>query len=283
MSELNCAAVLINGKVDATIPVADRGFQYGDGVFETIRIVNRQPVLWALHKQRLTAGCEFLKIPLELRLLEQELHGLLMANGACGIVKIIISRGQGGRGYAPPARAESLRALQFFPLPEDLQRPNENGVAVITCNHRISRNGQLVRLKHLCRIDQVIASAELPPQYAEGIMLTEDDEVIEGTRSNIFVVQGAQLVTPCLTTAGIQGVMREYLLDRFASDGVSVAQTRIYLPELLAADGVFICNSVFGVLPVVKLAHGKNVKQFQVNRFAKTAWQYSNEVFAANS
>lgn len=281
MSELNCAAVLINGEADATIPVADRGFQYGDGVFETIRIVNRQPVLWALHKQRLTAGCEFLKIPLELRLLEQELHGLLMANGACGIVKIIISRGQGGRGYAPPARPESLRALQFFPLPEDLQRPNEIGVAVITCNHRISRNGQLVRLKHLCRIDQVIASAELPPQYAEGIMLTEDDEVIEGTRSNLFVVQGTQLATPCLTTAGIQGVMREYLLDRFASDGISVAQTRIDLPELLAADGLFICNSVFGVLPVVKLVHGENVRQFQVNRFAKTACQYSNEVFAA--
>lgn len=281
MSELNCAAVLINGEADATIPVADRGFQYGDGVFETIRIVNRQPVLWALHKQRLTAGCEFLKIPLELRLLEQELHGLLMANGACGIVKIIISRGQGGRGYAPPARPESLRALQFFPLPEDLQRPNEIGVAVITCNHRISRNGQLVRLKHLCRIDQVIASAELPPQYAEGIMLTEDDEVIEGTRSNLFVVQGTQLATPCLTTAGIQGVMREYLLDRFASDGISVAQTRIALTELLAADGLFICNSVFGVLPVVKLVHGENVRQFQVNRFAKTACQYSNEVFAA--
>jgi 4-amino-4-deoxychorismate lyase len=276
-------ATLINGEPDELIPVADRGFHYGDGVFETIRVVNRQPTLWSLHQQRLNAGCEFLKIPMRAALLEQDMHRLLTENEPCGVVKIVVSRGVGGRGYKPPGQSIPLRVLQFFPLPESLGSARDDGVRVKTCNHPLSRNGQLVNFKHLCRVDQVIASAELSPSFAEGIMLTEDGEVVEGTRSNLFMVLKQGLVTPALTTAGVRGVMREYLLGRFAADGVAVKERRIDLPELLTAEGLFLCNSVFGVWPVAELVNGENIKQFQVGRYTQTACKFAEEAFAVQA
>jgi 4-amino-4-deoxychorismate lyase len=274
---------LINGEPGEMIPAADRGFHYGDGVFETIRIVDRLPTLWPFHQQRLAAGCEFLKIPMQPALLEQDLHRLLTENEPRGVVKIVVSRGAGGRGYQPPEQSVPLRVLQFFPLPEGYESACDSGVRVKTCNHPLSRNGQLVQFKHLCRVDQVIASAELSPSFAEGIMLTEDGEVIEGTRSNLFLAHEQSLVTPSLTTAGVRGVMREYLIDRFAAAGMAVKEKRVELPELLAADELFLCNSVFGIWPVAELVNGENVRQFRVDRYTETACKFVEEVFAVQA
>ena len=273
-------ATLINGEPDEMIPVTDRGFHYGDGIFETIRITGRQPSLWPLHQQRLAAGCEFLKIPLQPGLLEQDIHQLLMANEPEGILKIVLSRGSGGRGYCPPERIAPLRIVQYYPLPENIDEARTQGVRVMICNHPLSSNQRLVRYKHLCRIDQVIASSELSETFAEGIMRTEDGQVVEGTRSNLFMAKGQVLITPDLNNAGIQGVMREYLLDRFAAQGIATKELKVELSDLLGATEVFLCNSVFGVWPITELVNGEIVKQFQIGQYTENARRFADEIFA---
>jgi len=276
-------ATLINGEPGEMIPVGDRGFHYGDGVFETIRIASRQPTLWSYHQQRLAAGCEFLNIPLQPELLELDLHRLLLANATEGVVKIIVSRGNGGRGYHPPERVSPLRVVQFFPMPDGIDEKRCHGARIKICNHTLSRNHRLVRFKHLCRIDQVIASSELSETFAEGIMQTEEGQIVEGTRSNLFLVKDRNLITPSLATAGIQGVMREYLLDRFAAQGIAVKELEFDLSNLLGASEIFLCNSVFGVWPVTELVNGENVKQFQIGQFTETASRIADEGFAVQN
>ena len=272
-------ATLINGKPEESIPVSDRGFNYGDGIFETVRVANRQPTLWPLHQQRLAGGCEFLKIPLQPGLLEQDVHRLLMANEPEGVLKIILTRGSGGRGYQPQGHMAPMRVVQFFPLAAQMDITRSQGARVKICSHPLSRNRNLVRLKHLCRIDQVIASAELSEKFAEGIMRTEEGQVVEGTRSNLFMVKEQRLITPSLENAGIQGVMREYLLDRFAAEGTSVKEMAFDLPEMLGASEVFLCNSVFGVWPITELVNGEIVKQFQIGHYAEIASRFADEIF----
>jgi len=287
-------ASLINGEPDEMIPVSDRGFHYGDGVFETVRIANRQATLWPLHQKRLDAGCDFLNIPLQLELLEQDLQRILMANEPEGIVKIILSRGSGGRGYQAPENLTPLRVVQFFPLPEGIDDTRKQGARVKVCNHPLSRNHHLVRFKHLCRIDQVIASSELSDAFSEGIMQTEQGQVVEGTRSNLFLAKGSDndngreknrekdrvLITPALDSAGIKGVMREYLLDRFADRGIAVLEQEVDLPELLNANEIFLCNSVVGVMPITELVNGEVAKQLQIGQFTETAGGFADEAFA---
>jgi len=273
------AASLINGEPQGQVTIADRSFQYGDGVFETLRVVAGRPTLWPLHLQRLQAGCDFLNIPLNVPILERELAGLLASNPANGIAKIIVSRGAGGRGYRPPEVAEPLRVLQFFPWTPEPASPPADGIEACICAHPLSQNPVLTRYKHLCRLDQVIASRELPKQFPEGIMLTDDGLVIEGTRSNIFLVTHNRLVTPSLHRAGVQGVMREYLLDRFREEGCEVDQQDITIANLLGASELFFCNSVFGVWPVRELTHSGGRVGYGMGDMTHQAIRYAQEAY----
>ncbi|MEZ5492034.1 MAG: aminodeoxychorismate lyase [Gammaproteobacteria bacterium] len=276
------SATLINGETTTCIPVSDRAFQYGDGVFETIRISRRTPTLWSLHLKRLLAGCQYLGIPVDARLIEAELFQLLATNPSDGIAKLLISRGSGGRGYQPPAVTEPLRIAQFYPLPAELDLRRDSGIRTRLCSHPISRNGSLTRFKHLCRLDQVIASGELSEAFPEGIMLTEDEQVIEGTRSNLFLVSGGELVTPSLQEAGIHGVMREYLINRFAGGDVSVNEVKqeiVSLETLRSASELFFCNSVFGIWPVTELQLVDGPIPYAIGPFAQRAGEFVDDAF----
>ncbi|MBT8145263.1 MAG: aminodeoxychorismate lyase [Gammaproteobacteria bacterium] len=269
-------ATFINGEPGEMIPVSDRGFHYGDGVFETIRVSGRQLTLRSLHMRRLAAGCKFLHIPLQADLLEQEFQQILKSNEPEGVLKIILTRGSGGRGYHPPEKTAPLRVLQFFPLPEGMDVVREHGARVKLCDHPLSTNQHLVPFKHMCRIDQVIASRELSEAFSEGIMRTENGQVIEGTRSNLFIATDTNLLTASLEVAGVRGVMREYLLDRFTAQGTAVREQKLDLSDLLSASEVFLCNSVFGVWPVTEMVNGNKAKKFQIGHFAETAIGIAN-------
>jgi 4-amino-4-deoxychorismate lyase len=241
--------VLINGEPATSVSVSDRGLAYGDGVFETFRIVADKLLFEELHLQRLRKGCERLGIALELDQVRSELTSALeMRSTQTGVLKLLVTRGSGGRGYRPGVTNASTRIITLHALPANLQLNAEKGIKAFVCKQKLSSQPTLAGLKHLNRLEQVLASLEWPDETCqEGVMLDLEGNVVEGTKSNIFIVNNGQLTTDSLATCGIAGVMRQILLQHF-TDKVHVG--KFNLKQLYSADEVFFCNSIFGVWPL---------------------------------
>lgn len=233
--------------------VTDRGLAYGDGLFETIRITERQPVLLEYHLDRLMLGCQRLHIPLQRTVIEAEL-ARWPGMSKEGVVKLVVTRGSGGRGYAPACDLEPLRILQHFPLPVYPAIWFEQGIRVFSCVSRLGFVPVLAGIKHLNRLEQVLARAEWDgsDRFQEGLVCDLNGAPIEGTMSNLFIVQGQQVLTPRLDQCGVAGVMRRWLMERFRAAGLEVMETAITLDGFRVADERFFCNSVFGVWPVAR-------------------------------
>ena len=281
---------LINGRQENSISIADRGFQYGDGCFETVRLVASRPILFEAHLSRLQNSCMQLGIPLQLETLLEEIERLLNTNPwPHAILKITVTRGVGGRGYRPDPTCKSNRIIQLFEYSEaepgstHLQNRNEAGVSVILCQHRLSNNRSLAGLKHLNRLDQVLASREIPEHFAEGLCMDQAGYLIEGCKSNLLLVVDGKLITPELSEAGVNGVMLQYLLDRYREDGLEPASSKFGIQVLQDASEVFLCNSVFGVWPVIKLSENDTVFSWPVGPNTQQAIHYKNEIFNAAS
>ncbi|MGM0632303.1 MAG: aminodeoxychorismate lyase [Pseudomonadota bacterium] len=250
--------IQFNGQWVDHIDVTDRGLQYGDGLFETIRVGKGRPTCWRKHLDRLENDAARLGIPLDRSLIEQESFHFLdkiipsISNDGEGIMKLIVTRGSGGRGYRPPDSPRPSRIIQWHPLPPGLAQQQRDGMAVMQCAHPVSVNPALAGIKHLNRLDQVMASRELRAPYEEGFMLDPQGMLVEGTRSNVFMVQAGRLWTPALECCGVAGVLRSILLDRAPGEGLEVLSTRRQVTTLMEADEVFVCNSVAGILPVTE-------------------------------
>ncbi|MBA1149204.1 aminodeoxychorismate lyase [Ectothiorhodospiraceae bacterium WFHF3C12] len=243
--------MLVNGRWSETLPASDRGLQYGDGLFETLAVVHGRPALWDAHMARLQAGCRRLGITMpDAGTLSEEAESLARACRA-GVLKVVVTRGSGGRGYAPPSDAEPTRLLSLHPYPDYPPSHWRDGVAVRVCRQRLGSQPALAGLKHLNRLEQVMARAEWDdPEIAEGLMLSQNGEVVEGTMSNLFVVSGGAAVTPPLEDAGVAGVMRGLVMERLRESGVAVREQRLNLSAVAGADEAFLTNSVIGVWPV---------------------------------
>ena len=240
----------VDGCPAADLPLGDRGLAYGDGLFETIAVRGGRAVLLSRHLARLAEGLRRLAINLDPVALEIELQAFFSELGE-GVAKLIITRGDGLRGYAPPQPAQPRRILLGNPLPSYPAANAEQGVCLYPCVTRLAEQPLLAGLKHLNRLEQVLARAEWQgPEYAEGLMLDLDARVIEGVFSNLFIVHEGVLVTADLRRCGVAGVMRGELLFQAKSLGIPTEITDISLEQLQQADEVFVCNSVYGIWPV---------------------------------
>ena len=244
--------ILVNGYPTNHIFAFDRGLSYGHGLFETIRFACGEPLLWEAHLTRMKLGCERLAIPWQLEWntkLPEEAQRLCGKTNA--IVKIVVTSGTGGRGYRPPKYPEPLRIVSAHPLPSYPKSNSDEGIRVCTCHHRLSDQPQLAGIKHLNRLDQVLASAEWQGStYQEGIMLDQSGHVVEGTRTNLFGVQLGCLITPSINRCGISGVMRDYLLSLAVQKKISVKEGVFGLDEFQQLPELFVCNSVLGIWPI---------------------------------
>ena len=247
--------ILINGVAADQISALDRACQYGDGLFETLRIVQGRPQFWPLHLQRLQRGCEHLGIPLSDRnALEGEARQLC-AETEQGVLKLILSRGSGGRGYRPPEPVQPTRILARFPLPDYPAEYRETGIRACVCRTPLGLNPALAGLKHLNRLEQVLARTEWDdPTIAEGLMLDVEGRVIEGTMSNLFVVRKGGLHTPQLDRCGVAGVMRELVMELAVGLDIPLIQTKLELDDVYSAEEIFFTNSLIGIWPVRELA-----------------------------
>ena len=243
----------VDGRPAAQLPLGDRGLAYGDGLFETFTVHGGRPSLLAAHLQRLRLGCQRLGIPFDETLVTDELRAFCAALGE-GVVKLIVTRGDGLRGYAPPAEARPRRLLLASPLPVYPAEHAEQGIELFPCTLRLSEQPMLAGLKHLNRLEQVLARAEWQdPRYAEGLLCDSAGRPIEGVFSNLFLVSDDRLLTPSLERCGVAGVMRGILLDEASGFGIDCEVRDLVFDELLAAQEIFLCNSVYGVWPVRRL------------------------------
>src|SRR5574340_17078 len=206
--------MLVNGVPGNTISIRDRGLLYGDGVFRTLRATQGKALHWPLHFLKLQHDCAALGISCpDEALLRAELDRVL-AQHPDGVVKLIVTRGEGARGYAPSAAATPTRIWDFSPLPDYPAEWPTQGIKAHVCSLWLAAQPRLAGVKHLNRLENVLAAAELnaaqrhDSQLAEGLLLDAEGHLIEGTRSNLFLVSQGELVTPDLSRCGTAGMQR---------------------------------------------------------------------------
>lgn len=250
---LPACEALVNGRRGTTIGILDRGLQFGDGVFTTLAVHDGRPVWWERHLARLQYGCARLGIvpfPPADRLRGEVAE--LVGGYPDGVLKIIITRGDSLSGYAPGTAGPNriLVATAGQRHDPDLAR---DGIRAGICTTRLARNPQLAGIKHLNRLEQVLGRRECGQRWAEGIMLDHDDNLIEGTMSNLFLLQGDRLVTPDLEHCGVRGIAREWIMEFANALGVDCAVETVGLADLPRFDELFFCNSLIGLWPVRRL------------------------------
>ncbi len=243
---------LVNGEAADSLSIDDRALHYGDGLFETIAVIGGEPQLWHAHMTRLQAGGKRLGLP-EIDVTELHREALIVCKGqARAVLKIIVSRGCGQRGYrALEQTGELTRIIMRTDWPAYPQPFYTRGIRLRLCTSRLGWNAQLAGIKHLNRLEQVLARSEWhDPEIPEGLMLDQAGQVIEGTQSNIFIVRAGCLLTPNLQQCGVAGVMRDYIMETARSLSIPVSETTLSLADVHDADEVFMSNSLMGIWPV---------------------------------
>ncbi|MGH8657324.1 MAG: aminodeoxychorismate lyase [Gammaproteobacteria bacterium] len=248
---MSASRIIVNGTAVDSVSALDRGLQYGDGLFETLAILDGTPQHWDSHIERLERGCSRLYLPSPQR------DGFLAdAKRLCqgvkrGVLKIILTRGAGGRGYRPSSSGSPTRVVVGFPWPELPPQAATEGVTVRLCDTRLGLNPALAGIKHLNRLEQVLAQREwAEPDIAEGLMRDLEGNVIEGTMSNLFIVLDGRLMTPDLNRCGVAGIMRAFILGTAQELGIEVVIAPLGVADLQRATEAFLCNSLIGLWPL---------------------------------
>lgn len=244
------AHTLVDGAAVAQVPADDRGLLYGDGLFETIAYVCGRAPLWPRHMTRLAAGCARLGLPApDATELERE-AAAVCARLDRAVVRIALTRGTGPRGYAPPASPHPTRIVSAGSAPEIPPDWYHRGVRVRRCDLRLSEQPRLAGIKHLNRLENVLARAEWSdPAIAEGLLCDARGRMIGATAANVFAVCGGRLATPKVDRCGVAGVARAQVLAWREDCEVR----NLPMDELMQADEVFLTNAVRGIVPVTAL------------------------------
>lgn len=263
--------VRVNGQERSAVSALDRGLAYGDGVFESMRSCHGRIPLLEMHLQRLHSSCGRLRIELDIEQVRREIQQLLILSSAAGrssgVIKLIVTRGPGGRGYRAPHGQQSTRVLIEFPHQPPAQAWLSQGISLRYCDTRLGLNPQLAGIKHLNRLEQVLARSEWDdPGIVEGLMADTRGRIVEGISSNLFLVSGGRLITPLIEGCGVAGVMRRYIIEE-AAPALSLQVTEMHCERVLLAGAqeLFVCNAVQGVLAVNSLG-GRNWRPGAVTR-----------------
>lgn len=255
---------LINGSFDQTISAFDRGFMYGDGVFRTMQVCNGMPVNWPLHYQKLVADCAAIGIVCPSpELLMSDFQQLIsiddLLENKVEVVKVVVTRGISARGYAPPAVTVPTRALIKTAMPHYAALNYEQGVHLHICEMQLATQAKLAGIKHLNRLENVLARMEWRDEAIfDGLLTDQQGNVIECTMSNVFARFGNQFITPELSQCGVAGITRQRILALSNTLALDIKTATLKLDQLLQADEVIICNSLYGA--------------FQVSTIGKTTW-----------
>jgi len=252
--------VYLNGEVmdesEACVPVTDRGFLFGDAIFETLRTWKGKPLLWSLHAARLVEGAELLNLalPLGIEAIRREVEKLVDENHLSeAVVRITLTRGTGLRGYSPKGANQSTLLITSQSAPEVFGGRGE-GWDLVTSHWPVAPVGPLSRVKHANRLGSILARAEADALGAhEALQLSAAGMVAEGSGGNLGWFEGETLVVPSSDTGALPGVMQDYVLQVAAQLKWPLRTAAITREELMRADGVFLTNSVYLLVPIRSL------------------------------
>lgn len=255
--------------------VKDRGLAYGHGLFETILFNDGKLPLLDRHLQRICYDAPKIGISIQHQLIDEYIRlytNQLSANGhSDGVVKLIVTAGVGGRSYASPNPIQPSIICAFSPLPNNLPQQRQQGIAVRCCNYKLPNNQVLAGIKHLNRLDQVIARLEWnSADYDEGLLFNSENNLIEAISANVFIKHtNGDWLTPDITFAGVSGVMRSLLLEKlFADCCIPVKVARIDFKSLNNCKELFICNSIRGIVPIntIYTSSGDLIKRIPIGK-----------------
>lgn len=233
------------------IPPLDRGFAYGDGLFETMRVHRGTVPWWDAHWARLAVGAQRLQLQLPQRARVQAEAHALFDDAGDGVLKLVVSRGAGDRGYA----ASNDQAPTWLLARHALPPPGpEAGLALRWCTTRLAIQPALAGIKHCNRLEHVLARAEWNDCAAadrdadEGLMCDHDGTVVCATAANLFILNDGRWLTPILDRCGVAGICRGWLLTE-----TGARQVRLSMEAVQSADAILLCNAVRGILAVARL------------------------------
>jgi 4-amino-4-deoxychorismate lyase len=243
----------VNGQLGGAIDATDRGFAYGDTLFETFRCHLGKVHLWDYHAERLRRGLETLDIRCSLGRVEQQLgQGLEWLREqeieqAAG--RLAVSRGPAGRGYRS-AGGEPTLVLSLGEI-HPWRRPHAP-LQVAICRTRLGCQPALAGIKHGNRLEQVLAARELDVLgMDEGLQLNTRGELVCAVSGNILLVSNGQLMTPPIVDCGVAGTVRRLVLDELAPALGLPAIEKVLLPaDLDTADELMVSNAVAGIRSV---------------------------------
>ena len=249
----------------ARIPVYDRGFYYGDGLFETLRAYSGTIFKTELHLNRLARSAESidLEIPLTHRELEAILYETLCKNQLSdAMMRLTVTRGSGPPGILWSGPYESTLAVDARPYQEPPKEWNRQGVSVWVIPRSAGKTGNLkTRIKSTNYLGQILARKQAQEhQSVEGIMTNDRDEICDGTVSNVFLVHDRKLTTPAVNEYVLPGITRYLVVDLASKTGLKCVEKSILVNEIQKADEVFLTNTGWEILPVTCI-DGKPVGQ----------------------
>lgn len=230
----------------------DRGLHYGDGLFETIACRGGRPSFLEHHLERLALGCRRLEIGFDaFDALAAEVRSLAAAAPRT-LVKILVTRGRAtSRGYAPHGDERASRIVLRYEWPLEDSASAERGIAARVADLALGENPRLAGLKHLNRLEMVLARADLAASpFAEALLLSSSGRLVSGTFSNVFLARGPRLLTPRLDRCGVAGVMRRVVMRLAADERIALEEADLARADLEEAEEVFLTNVRIGVWPV---------------------------------
>ncbi len=272
----------LNGRLvpesKAAVPLTDRGFLYGDGIFETVRVYAGKPFLLQEHLRRLNSAMLAVKIapPLSLMEIGRAIHRMITANRLKeAVVRVTITRGSGPRGYDTTGSGKATIAITAHPFPGYSAEQNRKGVvAAVVSVRRNDARALPPDVKSTSCLNQILARMEATDLEAqEAIMLNAADDVVEASASNVFVVKNGALVTPRLDGNVLPGITRGWVMRLAREGGYPVEERRLPVAALAAADEVFLTNSVQEIMPVARIIfnHGPAPKMMRLGPYMKTS------------
>lgn len=245
--------ILKNAKYCEQVLVFDRAFHYGDGCFTTARIQNGQLELWQRHQQRLVLACEKLQLKFDWQSVEDSLHLLAKQHkNLNGTLKILVSRGEGQRGYSLPHHAADVWVFYY---PHEIEDFKYDSCSIGILPQRIGlQMPNLVGLKSLNRLEQIVLKSEADQRgWKEGLVIDLNDQIVEGISSNCFLLVDKQWISPELRYNGVHGVMRAEILARMEQAQIAYTLRAIHMHELAHVQSIFFCNALSPMKIVTQL------------------------------
>ncbi|EJN6959837.1 aminodeoxychorismate lyase [Photobacterium damselae] len=261
----------VNGQQQHSLSISDRATQYGDGCFTTILVIDGQPQLWEFHLQRLQDTLAYFAISApNWQHITQEVFVLAQKFKEKGGIKILISRGSGGRGYSGQDCSQTQVIITTFAWPEHYSQWQQQGICLGVCSQRLGLVPMLAGWKHLNRLEQVLLKQEIENNHwLDGLVLDLNGNITETSVANIFWRKGCKVFTPTLKFAGVHGVMRRKVIELIQTLPYQLEFIDAPIEEIMGAEEVFITNALMSLVPINQIENQTFHKRQLLNALIK--------------